>query len=103
MFTAFISNPIEPIGWFFLFIALTATVVLLGVEKGVEKVSKFMMPVLVVLTLGIAIFVVTRKGALEGVIYYVKPNLKDFSPTTIFAAMGQLFYSTLLTVFGFGI
>lgn len=97
-FTAFISNPIEPIGWFFLFIALTAIVVLLGVEKGVEKVSKFMMPVLVVLTLGIAIFVVTRKGALEGVIYYVKPNLKDFSPTTIFAAMGQLFYSMSLAM-----
>ena len=49
-FGGFISNPIEPLGWFFLFIALTAIIVLFGVEKGIEKVSKVMMPVLAVLT-----------------------------------------------------
>ena len=97
-FSNFIGNTIEPIGWFFLFIALTAVIVLFGVEKGIEKVSKFMMPILAVLTVGIAIFVVTRPGALDGVIYYVKPNLKDFSPTTILAAMGQLFYSMSLAM-----
>lgn len=97
-FGNFIGSPIEPLGWFFLFIALTSVIVLLGVEKGVEKVSKVMMPILVALTLGIAIFVVTRPGALDGVIYYIKPNFKDFSPTTIFAAMGQLFYSMSLAM-----
>jgi NSS family neurotransmitter:Na+ symporter len=55
-FDSFISQPVEPILWFLLFIGLTALVVFFGVEKGVEKVSKFMMPVLVVLTLGIAIY-----------------------------------------------
>lgn len=97
-FGDFIGNPIEPLGWFFLFIALTSVIVLFGVEKGIEKVSKVMMPILVVLTLCIAIFVVTRPGALDGVIYYIKPNFKDFSPTTIFAAMGQLFYSMSLAM-----
>lgn len=97
-FSNFIGSPIEPLGWFFLFIALTSIIVLLGVEKGIEKVSKVMMPILVVLTLCIAIFVVTRPGALDGVIYYIKPNFKDFSPTTIFAAMGQLFYSMSLAM-----
>ena len=97
-FTGFIGNAVEPIGWFFLFMALTAVIVLFGVEKGIEKVSKVMMPILVVITLGIAIFVATRPGALDGIIYYVKPNLKDFSPTTIFAAMGQLFYSMSLAM-----
>ena len=98
-FTTFIgSSPAEPIGWFFLFIALTAIIVLFGVEKGVEKVSKIMMPVLIVLTIGISVYVVTRPGALDGVLYYIKPNLKDFSPTTIFAAMGQLFYSMSLAM-----
>lgn len=92
------GNPIEPLGWFFLFIALTSIVVLFGVEKGIEKVSKFMMPVLAVLTVGIAIFVVTRPGALDGVVYYLKPNFKDFSFTTILAAMGQLFYSMSLAM-----
>lgn len=98
-FSNFIGgSPVEPLGWFFLYIALTAVIVLFGVEKGIEKVSKFMMPILAVLTVGIAVYVVTRPGAMDGVIYYIKPNLKDFSPTTIFAAMGQLFYSMSLAM-----
>ncbi len=97
-FGDFIGKVSEPLGWFFLFIALTAIIVFFGVEKGIEKVSKFMMPVLVVLTLGIAIYVVSRPGAMDGVVYYIKPNFKDFSPTTVFAAMGQLFYSMSLAM-----
>ena len=56
------------------------------------------MPVLVLLTVGISIYVVTRPGALEGVVYYMKPNIKNFSPTTVLAAMGQLFYSMSLAM-----
>ena len=97
-FTGFIGSPVEPLGWFFLFIALTSVIVLFGVEKGVEKVSKFMMPILAILTVGVAIYVITRPGAMEGVVYYLKPNFKDFSPTTILAAMGQLFYSMSLAM-----
>jgi len=97
-FGGFIGSPVEPIGWFFLFIALTSVIVLLGVEKGIEKVSKIMMPILAVLTVGIAIYVVTRPGAMDGVLYYIKPNFKDFSPTTVLAAMGQLFYSMSLAM-----
>ena len=97
-FGGFIGSPVEPLGWFFLFMALTSVIVLFGVEKGIEKVSKIMMPVLAVLTVGIAIFVVTRPGAMDGVIYYIKPNFKNFSFTTILAAMGQLFYSMSLAM-----
>ncbi len=97
-FGGFIGQPFEPLLWFFLFIALTAIIVLFGVEKGIEKVSKIMMPILAVLTVGIAIFVVTRPGAWDGVVYYIKPNFKDFSFTTILAAMGQLFYSMSLAM-----
>ena len=98
-FTSFIGNsPIEPLSWFALFILLTTVIVLFGVEKGVEKVSKIMMTVLAVLTVGIAVYVVTRPGAWDGVMYYIKPNFKDFSPTTILAAMGQLFYSMSLAM-----
>ncbi len=97
-FEVFISKIGEPIGWFFLFVALTAVIVMFGVEKGIEKVSKFMMPVLVLLTIGIATYVVTRPNSLEGVIYYLKPDFENFSITTIFAAMGQLFYSMSLAM-----
>ena len=55
-FEGFISKPVEPIGWFLLFIGLTALVVLLGVEKGIEKVSKVMMPILVVMVVFIAVY-----------------------------------------------
>lgn len=92
-FDAFIASPIEPLGWFFLFIGLTAVIVLCGVEKGVEQVSKVMMPVLVVLTVFIAVYAMFMPGALQGVVYYLKPDFSHFSATTVLAAMGQLFYS----------
>ncbi len=97
-FEGFISKPIEPIGWFLLFIGLTALIVLLGVEKGVEKVSKIMMPVLVVLTLVIAIYAMFIPGAMEGVKYYLTPDFSKFSATTVLSAMGQLFYSMSLAM-----
>ena len=92
-FTNFISTPAEPVGWFLIFMALTAIIVLLGVEKGVEKVSKVMMPVLVVLTLFVAIYAMFMPGAMEGVKYYLTPDFSKFSATTVLAAMGQVFYS----------
>ena len=97
-FESFIAQPFEPIGWFLLFIGLTALVVLFGVEKGVEKVSKFLMPVLVVLTLAIAVYSMFMPGAMEGVLYYITPDFSKFSATTVLAAMGQLFYSMSLAM-----
>lgn len=97
-FTGFISSTAEPIGWFFLFVAVTAVVVLLGVEKGIEAVSKVMMPVLVLLSVGIALYGLTIDGAMEGVVYYLRPSLENFSAKTVIAAMGQLFYSMSLAM-----
>ncbi len=97
-FSNFIAQPFEPLGWFLLFIGLTAIVVLFGVEKGVEKVSKVMMPILVVLTIGIAIYSMCMPGAMEGVKYYILPDFSKFSATTVLAAMGQLFYSMSLAM-----
>ncbi len=97
-FSGFISQIGSPLGWFILFIGLTAVVVFLGVEKGVEKVSKFMMPILVVLALFIAGYSVFLPGAMEGVKYYILPDFSKFSITTVLAAMGQLFYSMSLAM-----
>ena len=69
-FGGFISSSVEPIVWLAIFIGLTALVVLFGVEKGIEKVSKIMMPVLIVLTIVIAVYtIVTMDGAWEGLFY----------------------------------
>lgn len=97
-FGTFISGTFEPLGWFFLFLAVTAFIVLCGVEKGIEKVSKIMMPILVILTLIISIYGLTRDGAIDGLIYYIQPHMSDVSAKTILAAMGQLFYSMSLAM-----
>jgi len=97
-FTGFISQPGAPVFWLCLFVAATAVIVMLGVEKGVEKASKFLMPILVVLSIVIAIFVVTRDGALEGVLYYLAPDFSKFSINTVLGALGQLFYSMSLAM-----
>ncbi len=58
-FSSFINADISPIFWFLVFMGLSAVVVLLGVEKGIEKVSKIIMPLLFVLIIGIAIYSLT--------------------------------------------
>lgn len=97
-FTDFIGSASEPVLWFLIFIGVTALVNLFGVEKGIEKVSKIMMPVLVVLSMGIAVYGLTMPGAMEGVKYYLLPDFSKFSFTTVLAAMGQLFYSMSLAM-----
>lgn len=101
-FTIFIGATAQPTLFFAVFVAITAAVVMLGVKKGIEQVSKFMMPLLVILTIVIAVFTVTREGALEGVKYYLIPNFDGFTVSkllkTIAAAMGQLFYSMSLAM-----
>ena len=97
-FNAFIGGTTEPILWFALFIGLTALVVLFGVEKGIEKVSKVMMPILAFLAVGIAVYVMFIPGAMDGVLYYITPDFSHFSMTGVVAAMGQLFYSMSLAM-----
>ena len=97
-FTDFISSAGEPLAWFFIFMGITAIIVLLGVEKGIEKMSTIMMPTLVILTVIICVYVVTRDGAGAGVAYYLMPHMEDISAKTILAAMGQLFYSMSLAM-----
>lgn len=98
-FSSYISEIGEPIFWFLVFILLTAIVVILGVDKGIEKVSKFMMPALIVLIIFIVIYTLcTVDGAWEGVLYYITPNFSKFTIMTVVAAAGQLFYSMSLAM-----
>lgn len=97
-FNGFISQATAPVFWFALYILLTAVVVIFGVEKGIEKASRIMMPLLIVLIIGVSIFCITRPGAGAGVKYYLLPDFSRFSATTVLAAMGQLFYSMSLAM-----
>ena len=98
-FSNYIGNVGEPLIWFGLFILITAVVVFFGVEKGIEKVSKFMMPALVVFMIFIVIYTMcTTDGIGEGVLYYLTPDFSKFSIMTVVAALGQLFYSMSLAM-----
>ena len=92
-FTDFITAGASVEVWFLIFTLVVLLIIVAGVEHGIEKVSKMMMPVLVILAVVVSIYSVTRPGALEGVKYFLIPNFDNFSWMTIVAAMGQMFYS----------
>lgn len=79
--------------WFLSFAVLVFAVIFAGVQKGIEMISKIMMPMLVVLAVLVAVYSVTRPGAMEGVKYFLVPDFEHFSWMTVVAAMGQMFYS----------
>ena len=105
-FTGFITSQWEPILWFVLFLGATTFVVYKGVNSGIEKLSKILMPALLVLIVAIAVFSltlshkdengITRTG-LEGFMVYVIPDFTGMTfekfITILMDAMGQLFYS----------
>ena len=92
-FSAFISDGTSTEICFLVFALLTLAIIFAGVRNGVERVSKFMMPILVFLSVLIAIYSVTRPGALAGVKYFLVPNPANFSWMTVVAAMGAMFSS----------
>ena len=92
-FSEFISGGVSTEVCFIVFSLITLLIIYAGVQNGVERVSKFMMPVLVVLSVIIVVYSVTRPGAMEGVKYFLVPNPANFSWMTVVAAMGQMFYS----------
>ncbi|MBR1815659.1 MAG: sodium-dependent transporter [Lachnospiraceae bacterium] len=102
-FTGFITDKISPIIFDVIFLAATVFVIYKGVNKGIEAISKILMPILLVLVIGIAIFSLTIKSpdtgktGIDGFIVYIVPDVsgmsvKDFL-IVIMDAMGQLFYS----------
>lgn len=105
-FTGFITGNWEPLLWMVVFLGITAFVVYRGVNKGIEKYSKILMPVLLLLVIGIAVYSltirhtdasgVTRTG-LQGLKVYLVPDFSGITVKEFFVvlmdAMGQLFFS----------
>lgn len=92
-FSSFIGDPISPAFWLIVFALVTFIVVIKGVEDGIEKVSKVLMPLLIVMAIFIAGYGLTTPGAIEGLKYYIIPDFSRFSIKTVVSAMGQMFYS----------
>ncbi len=92
-FTNFITSTWEPIIYFLIFAAILIVVVAMGVERGIERFNKVLMPLLVLMCLGICIYCFFLPNAGDGLRYYLFPDKSQFSYMTVVAAMGQLFFS----------
>ncbi len=105
-FSNYISEGVQPIIWMLIYFAITSVIVFCGVEKGIEKFSKILMPILIVMVIGISIYSltlshtdpngVTRTG-LDGLKVYLIPDFSEMTFKKLFVvvmdAMGQLFFS----------
>lgn len=105
-FTSFISSPVSPVVFALLFMGVTAFIVYNGVQDGIERVSRYMMPVLLVLVVVIAGYSLTlrhtdvsgqMRTGMEGFVYYLTPHLEGLTVSRflqiLLDAMSQLFFS----------
>ncbi|KMN34222.1 MULTISPECIES: sodium-dependent transporter [Chromobacterium] len=96
IFSGFISDPLQPIAYHAGFALLTLWVVAGGVQKGIENLSKFLMPALFVLMLVLIARGLTLPGAWEGVKYFVAPDFSKVSAAMLVDALGLAFFSLSL-------
>src|SRR5699024_9325527 len=96
MFGEFVSHPIRPVITQIIFMAITGVVVATGIEKGIERVSKIMVPFLFVLIVILDIRALTLPGGMEGIRFLFKPDLSKIDGTVILGALGHAFYTLSL-------
>jgi NSS family neurotransmitter:Na+ symporter len=96
IFVGFITSPVAPIIWHAIFMLICIGIVMAGIEKGIEKYSKILMPALVIILLVLIVRSVTLPGAGAGLSFYLKPDFSKLSAEGILAALGQAFFSLSL-------
>ena len=97
-FSSFITTGAESAFYMILFVLLAVAIVAMGVNGGIEKANMIMMPLLIVMAAGVAIYSLTLPGAMDGLAYYLIPDISKFSPELIIAALGQTFYTLSLAM-----
>ena len=95
-FGTFISNTWEVLFYQALFMGICVGIVLRGVQGGIEKACKVLMPTLVVILVILMFRALTLPGAIDGVEFYLKPDFSKIGPQTILIALGQAFFSLSL-------
>jgi NSS family neurotransmitter:Na+ symporter len=93
MFESFRSESLRPALWFSVFMIATAAIVLAGVRKGIEKSTKILMPLLLVLLVFMCIKSLTLPGAGKGVEFLFRPDFSKITGNTVLMALGQAFFS----------
>lgn len=92
-FQSFVSRPVLPLLYTVLFLFATAFIVYRGVQEGIEKYSKIMMPLLFVLLFGLVVRSFFLPNAAEGLKYFFKPDFSKINSMTFFSTLGQAFFS----------
>ena len=100
IFQSFSASTWEPLAAHTLFLLVSLLIIMLGVQKGIEKFSKMIIPVLFIIVVGLAVFSCLLPGAGEGVKYLLKPDFSRLSGKSVVYALGQSFYSMSLGVGG---
>ena len=95
-FQKFVADPVLSILLFAVFMFITTLIVYGGVEYGIERWSKILMPLLFLLLLGLIIYSVSLPGAFKGVSFYLNPDFTRITGKTLLAALGQAFFSLSL-------
>lgn len=93
MFDKFTLNPLRPIIYTLVFILITHTVIVLGVQKGIERSAKFLMPMLFFVLIILALRSITMPGGMEGLKFFFKPDFSKITAGIFLNAMGQAFFS----------
>lgn len=96
IFNDFVSSPWIPTAWFVLFIGITHFVITRGVQSGIEKFSKIMMPTLFLITIVLTVCSLLLPGASKGIEFLLMPDFSKVTSTTVLQAMGQAFFSLSL-------
>ena len=92
-FHAFSSSVFRPIFWTAVFVALTHVIIVFGVEKGIERASKIMMPALFLILILLCVRSVTLPNVSEGLNFFFKPDFSKITSSVVLSAMGQTFFS----------
>ena len=95
-FVTFSSDPVKPVLWGVGFILLTHIVIVRGVRRGIERASKWLMPILLLLLVVIVVASCMLPGAMEGVRFLFQPDFSKLSNKVLLEALGQAFFSLSL-------
>ncbi|MCQ2230216.1 MAG: sodium-dependent transporter [Bacteroidales bacterium] len=93
MFQHTASDPVICVIWMLVMLGITGFVVARGVDKGIEQYSKILMPVLLVLIVVVCVRSVSLDGAAEGISFLLSPDFSKLTPSALFEALGQAFFS----------
>lgn len=95
-FVTFSTHPLKPVVWGVAFVLITHVVIVLGVRRGIERASKWLMPILLLLLLVLVGASCVLPGSIEGVRFLLQPDFSKLSSSVFLEALGQAFFSLSL-------